>query len=61
MARYVLRRLALLFPTLIGIITVNFFIVQFAPGGPVDQMIATLTGQDASATNRIAGADSAPA
>ena len=59
MARYVLRRLALLFPTLIGIITVNFFIVQFAPGGPVDQMIATLTGQDASATNRIAGADAA--
>ncbi len=56
MARYVLRRLALLFPTLLGIITINFFIVQFAPGGPVDQMIATLTGQDADATNRIAGA-----
>ena len=46
------------FPTLIGIITVNFFIVQFAPGGPVDQMIATLTGQDAGATSRIAGAQS---
>ena len=56
MAKYLLRRLALLFPTLIGVITVNFFIVQFAPGGPVDQMIATLTGQDAGATSRIAGA-----
>ena len=58
MGRYVLRRLLLLFPTLIGIITVNFFIVQFAPGGPVDQMIATLTGQDTGATSRIAGAQS---
>ncbi len=56
MAKYLLRRLALLFPTLIGVITVNFFIVQFAPGGPVDQTIATLTGQDAGATSRIAGA-----
>ena len=58
MGRYVLRRLLLLFPTLIGVITVNFFIVQFAPGGPVDQMIATLTGQDTGATSRIAGAQS---
>ena len=51
----------LLFPTLIGIITLNFFIVQLAPGGPVDQMIATLTGQDqGGATSRIAGAQSGP-
>ena len=57
MGRYVLRRLLLIFPTLIGIITLNFFIVQLAPGGPVDQAIATLTGQDASATSRIAGAE----
>ncbi len=56
MGRYLIRRLLLLFPTLIGIVTVNFFIVQLAPGGPVDQMIATLTGQDADATSRIAGA-----
>jgi microcin C transport system permease protein len=41
---------------LIGIITLNFFIVQLAPGGPVDQMIAQLTGQDVAATARIAGA-----
>ena len=59
MSRYVIRRLLLLIPTLIGIITLNFFIVQLAPGGPVDQMIATLTGQDqGGATSRIAGAQS---
>jgi microcin C transport system permease protein len=50
----------LIFPTLIGIITLNFFIVQLAPGGPVDQMIAQLTGQVAGATSRVAGATSAP-
>ena len=48
------------FPTLIGIITLNFFIVQLAPGGPVDQMIAQLTGQVGGASSRIAGAQSAP-
>ena len=56
MLRYIVRRLLLIFPTLIGIITLNFFIVQLAPGGPVDQMIAQLTGQDVAATARIAGA-----
>ncbi|MDA0789307.1 MAG: microcin C ABC transporter permease YejB [Proteobacteria bacterium] len=60
MGRYIVRRLLLLFPTLIGIITLNFFIVQLAPGGPVDQMIATLTGQDTGATSRIAGAQGGP-
>ena len=60
MARYITRRLLLLFPTLIGIITLNFYIVQLAPGGPVDQMIAQLTGQVGGASSRIAGAQSAP-
>tara|TARA_B100000161_G_scaffold25594_1_gene15051 strand:- start:3272 stop:4354 length:1083 start_codon:yes stop_codon:yes gene_type:complete len=60
LARYITRRLLLLFPTLIGIITLNFFIVQLAPGGPVDQMIAQLTGQVGGASSRIAGAQSAP-
>jgi microcin C transport system permease protein len=50
----------LLFPTLVGIITLNFFIVQLAPGGPVDQMIATIMGQDTGASTRIAGAQSGP-
>jgi len=60
LTRYITRRLLLIFPTLIGIITLNFFIVQLAPGGPVDQMIAQLTGQVAGATSRVAGATSAP-
>ncbi len=59
MTRYITRRLLLIFPTLIGIITLNFFIVQLAPGGPVDQMIAQLTGQVAGATSRVAGSTSA--
>ena len=61
MGRYLIRRLLLLFPTLIGIVTMNFFIVQLAPGGPVDQMIATLAGQDiGGAGARIAGAQTGP-
>ena len=44
MANYILRRLLLIIPTLWAIITVNFFIVQIAPGGPVDQMIASMSG-----------------
>ena len=56
LARYILKRLALIVPTLLGIITVNFFIVQLAPGGPVDQMIAKISGESASVTSRIAGA-----
>lgn len=59
MAKYLFRRMLLLVPTLIGIITLNFFIVQMAPGGPVDQMIAAITGQDTGgATSRVAGAQS---
>jgi microcin C transport system permease protein len=42
---YILRRLALIIPTLLGIMLLSFAIVQFAPGGPVEQIIAELTGQ----------------
>ena len=56
MAGYIFRRLLLIFPTLIGIITLNFFIVQLAPGGPVDQMLATLTGEGSGAETRLVGA-----
>ncbi|WP_127959573.1 microcin C ABC transporter permease YejB [Serratia microhaemolytica] len=42
MAAYLLRRLLLVIPTLWAIITLNFFIVQVAPGGPVDQAIAAI-------------------
>lgn len=46
MGAYLLKRLALMIPTLIGIITLNFFIIQAAPGGPVEQMIAKVEALD---------------
>ncbi len=55
MAAYLLRRLALVLPTLLGIILINFVIVQFAPGGPVEQMIAELRGEGGSAIGRLSG------
>ncbi|MGH7085434.1 MAG: microcin ABC transporter permease, partial [Acetobacteraceae bacterium] len=47
MAAYLLRRILLIIPTLFGIIAINFAVVQLAPGGPVEQMIAKLKGQGA--------------
>jgi microcin C transport system permease protein len=44
MLSYIARRLLLIIPTLWAIITINFFIVQIAPGGPVDQAIANMQG-----------------
>jgi len=41
---YLIRRLLLIIPTLFGIVAINFAIIQFAPGGPVEQMIAELKG-----------------
>ena len=55
MLAYIVRRLLLMIPTLFGIMVINFAIVQFAPGGPVEQIIAQVTGQDAGATARIGG------
>ncbi len=49
MASYILKRLLLIVPTLLGIVTLNFFLVQAAPGGPVEAMIAKITGQGQSA------------
>jgi microcin C transport system permease protein len=46
-AAYLLRRLLLVIPTLFGIITINFVVIQFAPGGPVDEVLAQLHGQGA--------------
>ncbi|MGE4442199.1 MAG: microcin C ABC transporter permease YejB [Desulfomicrobium sp.] len=56
MLTYILRRLALIIPTLLGILTLNFFIIQAAPGGPVEQMIAQLQGLDVAAAARVSGA-----
>ncbi|MBT4139243.1 MAG: microcin C ABC transporter permease YejB [Candidatus Latescibacteria bacterium] len=55
MLAYILRRILLMFPTLLGVMLINFVIIQFVPGGPVEQMIATLQGTDGSATGRIGG------
>ena len=44
MAAYVIRRLLLIIPTLWAIITINFLVIQIAPGGPVDQAIAQMRG-----------------
>lgn len=57
MAAYILRRLLLIVPTLVGILLVNFILVQFMPGGPVEQVIARLES-DTSATGRITGGGS---
>jgi microcin C transport system permease protein len=55
MAAYLLKRLLLIIPTLFGIMLVTFAIVQFVPGGPVDKVIAQLSGNDVSATGRVSG------
>ncbi|MEL6196507.1 MAG: ABC transporter permease subunit [Pseudomonadota bacterium] len=60
MAAYILRRLLLIIPTLLGIMALNFAIIQFAPGGPIEQIIAEV--QDGGgATDRFAGAQDAGA
>jgi microcin C transport system permease protein len=58
MTAYILRRLLLILPTMVGIMLVTFVIVQFAPGGPVERLIAQLTGTDVSATARFSGGGS---
>ena len=45
MGAYILRRLALIIPTLLGIMVINFALVQFVPGGPIEQIIAQVQGQ----------------
>ena len=54
MGGYILRRILLIVPTLFGIIAINFAVIQFAPGGPVEQMIAQLKGQG-DVTTRLSG------
>ncbi|MCZ2203375.1 microcin C ABC transporter permease YejB [Bartonella sp. A05] len=56
MVTYILRRLFLIIPTLIGILTVTFIIVQFTPGGPIESIIAQLQGTGGDAVGRVAGA-----
>ena len=56
MAAYLLRRLLLVVPTLFGIMVLNFFIVQTAPGGPVEQMIAQIQGTARQCNRALLGA-----
>ena len=55
MGAYLVRRLLLVIPTLFGIMVINFAVIQFAPGGPVEQMIAEIRGTAVAATERITG------
>jgi len=55
---YILRRLMLVIPTLLGIMVLNFFIIQAAPGGPVEQMISQIQGTSVDATERFSGSAS---
>jgi microcin C transport system permease protein len=58
MAAYIARRILLMFPTLLGILFVAFVVVQFAPGGPVERVIAQLSGADTGGSSRISGSSS---
>jgi microcin C transport system permease protein len=55
MLAYLLRRVLLMVPTLLGIMALSFVIIQFAPGGPVEKIIAQLQGQDSGASSRVGG------
>src|SRR5213076_588104 len=58
MTGYIARRILLMFPTLLGILFVAFVVVQFAPGGPVERVLAQLSGADTGGSSRISGSSS---
>ena len=58
MGAYILRRLLLVIPTLIGIMIVNFTLVQFVPGGPIEQIIANMEGEGDAFANITGGGTS---
>jgi microcin C transport system permease protein len=58
MLAYIIRRLLLIIPTLFGIMVINFAIIQAAPGGPIEQLIAELEGTAVDATARVTGSGS---
>ena len=58
MTAYLVRRVLLMIPTLFGILLISFLVVQIAPGGPVEQVLAKLSGLDTSATGRFTGGGS---
>ena len=58
MLKYICHRLLLIIPTLLGIMLINFIIVQAAPGGPVEQVLAKIRGQSSDVDMRLGGAQS---
>jgi microcin C transport system permease protein len=58
MTAYILRRVLLMIPTLFGIMLISFSVVQFAPGGPIERIIAQLSGADTGGTSRVSGPSS---
>ena len=60
MTSYIIRRLLLMFPTLIGIITITFIATQFVPGGPIDQMKSLLMGHGSALTEAGGNAMTGP-
>ena len=58
MVPYIARRLLLIIPTLLGIILINFFLIQFVPGGPIEQILSQIQGKDNIFENIAGGIDS---
>ena len=58
MFKYIVRRLLLIIPTLFGIMIINFAIIQFAPGGPIENILAKIQGINVGATARVSGGNS---
>src|SRR3954453_11591517 len=58
MSSYIARRIFLMLPTLLGILLPSFVVVQFAPGGPVERVIAQLSGADTGGASRVSGSSS---
>jgi len=46
MTAYIIRRILLMVPTILGIMLLTFVVIQFAPGGPVDRIMAQMSGSD---------------
>lgn len=55
MLAYIIRRILLIFPTLLGVMTINFLVIQAAPGGPIEQALAQIHGHAMEATARVGG------
>ena len=60
MAAYILRRLLLVIPTVFGIMLINFALIQFVPGGPIEQIIARMEGTGDAFAGISGGGDAIP-